>query len=201
MLFWWMEKVLSETKWQESLSPSRLQKVNRKWKWENFCYYWFIFHFYFCIFLKFDPLGHWCIWLMWALWTHTQWVLLLCYEGMTYRFRISNVGSVFSFNFRIQNHKMVLVETEGSYTNQITLRSLDVHVGQSYSVLVTADQNEADYYIVASPKLISTNDSSTLVGLGVLHYSNSKSQVTGPLPIGPDPFDLDFSMNQAKSVR
>lgn len=133
--------------------------------------------------------------------THTQWVLLLCYEGMTYRFRISNVGSVFSFNFRIQNHKMVLVETEGSYTNQITLRSLDVHVGQSYSVLVTADQNEADYYIVASPKLISTNDSSTLVGLGVLHYSNSKSQVTGPLPIGPDPFDLDFSMNQAKSVR
>lgn len=201
MLFWWMEKVLSDTKWQESLSPSRLQKVNRKWKWENFFYYWFVFHFYFCIFFKFDPLGHWCIWLMWALWTHTQWVLLLCYAGMTYRFRISNVGSVFSFNFRIQNHKMVLVETEGSYTNQITLSSLDVHVGQSYSVLVTADQNEADYYIVASPKLISTNDSSNLVGLGVLHYSNSKSQVNGPLPIGPDPFDLDFSMNQAKSVR
>lgn len=95
---------------------------------------------------------------------------------------------------------MVLVETEGSYTNQITLDSLDVHVGQSYSVLVTADQDDADYYIVASPKLLNTSDSSSLVGVGVLHYSNSNSQVSGPLPTGPDPFDLQFSMNQAKSV-
>ena len=70
--------------------------------------------------------------------------------GKTYRFRISNVGTALSFNFRIQNHQMVIVETEGSYTNQITLDSLDVHVGQSYSVLVTADQNEVDYYIVAT---------------------------------------------------
>ncbi|KAH6760423.1 hypothetical protein C2S51_017372 [Perilla frutescens var. frutescens] len=68
-------------------------------------------------------------------------------KGKTYRFRISNVGTQFSFNFRIQNHKMVLVETEGSYTNQISLDSLDVHVGQSYSVLVNADQDEADYYM------------------------------------------------------
>ncbi|KAF4376963.1 hypothetical protein F8388_022679 [Cannabis sativa] len=52
-------------------------------------------------------------------------------QGKTYRFRISNVGSTVSFNFRIQNHQMVLVETEGSYSNQITLDSLDVHVGQS----------------------------------------------------------------------
>ncbi|KAJ0102170.1 hypothetical protein Patl1_06006 [Pistacia atlantica] len=122
-------------------------------------------------------------------------------KGKTYRFRISNVGSVFSFNFRIQNHKMVLVETEGSYTNQITLDSLDVHVGQSYSVLVTADQDDADYYMVASPKWFNTYDSSSLVGVGVLHYSNSNSQVSGPLPSGPDPFDVEFSMNQAKSVR
>ncbi|KAF4384003.1 hypothetical protein F8388_018755 [Cannabis sativa] len=46
-------------------------------------------------------------------------------------FRISNVGSTVSFNFRIQNHQMVLVEKEESYSNQITLDSLDVHVGQS----------------------------------------------------------------------
>lgn len=128
-------------------------------------------------------------------------LLLLCHAGETYRFRISNVGSSYTFNFRIQNHKMVLVETEGSYTNQITLDSLDVHVGQSYSVLVAADQNDADYYIVASPKLLSANDFNSIVGIGVLHYSNSNSQVTGPLPNGPDPHDLEFSMTQAKSVR
>ncbi|KAM6600693.1 hypothetical protein CsatA_020302 [Cannabis sativa] len=123
-------------------------------------------------------------------------------QGKTYRFRISNVGSTVSFNFRIQNHQMVLVETEGSYSNQITLDSLDVHVGQSYSVLVTANQNESDYYIVASPMLVNTTQmSSSMTGIGVLHYSNSVSSVGGPLPVGPDPFDLDSSLNQAKSIR
>ncbi|CAK9186353.1 unnamed protein product [Ilex paraguariensis] len=121
--------------------------------------------------------------------------------GKTYRFRISNVGTAFSFNFRIQNHQMVLVETEGSYTNQITLDSLDVHVGQSYSVLVTANQSEADYYIVASPKLFLTSNTSSRVAKGVLHYVNSTSTVAGPLPTGPDPFDVDFSITQAKSIR
>ena len=96
---------------------------------------------------------------------------------------------------------MVVVETEGSYNNQITVDTLDVHVGQSYSVLVTADQIEADYYIVASPKLQHSSDSSSLVGVGVLHYSNSNTQVSGPLPIGPNPFNLSFSVIQAKSIR
>ncbi|EXC64014.1 Monocopper oxidase-like protein SKU5 [Morus notabilis] len=98
---------------------------------------------------------------------------------------------------------MVLVETEGSYTNQIVLDSLDVHVGQSYSVLVTANQNQADYYIVATPKLVDLNDTDykDLVGVGVLHYSNSTTPVSGPLPDGPGPFDIEFSVNQAKSIR
>ncbi|XP_059669147.1 monocopper oxidase-like protein SKU5 [Cornus florida] len=121
-------------------------------------------------------------------------------KGKTYRFRVSNVGIAWSINFRIQNHKMVIVETEGSYTNQMTLDSLDIHVGQSYSVLVTADQNPADYYIVASPKLINTSDNSTLVAVGLLHYDNSTTPPNGPLPNGPDPFDQVFSVNQARSI-
>lgn len=126
----------------------------------------------------------------------------LLQTGKTYRFRISNVGTQFSFNFRIDKHVMVLVETEGSYTNQIALDSLDVHVGQSYSVLVTMNQDEADYYMVATPKLWKIDDSnSSLVAKGILHYMNSVSPVLGPIPAGPDPFDLDFSINQAKSIR
>ena len=127
--------------------------------------------------------------------------LIAFYAGKTYRFRISNLGNELSYNFRIQNHQMVVVETEGSYTQQITLDSLDVHVGQSYSVLVTANQKEADYYIVATPKMLSTTDNSSLVGKGVLHYANSNTPVSGPLPSGPDPFDRAFSVDQAKSIR
>ncbi|XP_015583100.1 monocopper oxidase-like protein SKU5 isoform X2 [Ricinus communis] len=122
-------------------------------------------------------------------------------QGKTYRFRISNVGNVWSFNFRIQNHKMLLVETEGSYTTQITLDSLDVHVGQSYSVLVTADQNAADYYIVATPKMVNENEINNFAAVGVLHYDNSTVNATGPLPSGPDPFNVQFSIDQSKSIR
>ncbi|KAL0401613.1 UNVERIFIED_CONTAM: Monocopper oxidase-like protein SKU5 [Sesamum latifolium] len=122
-------------------------------------------------------------------------------KGKTYRFRISNVGTVFSFNFRIQKHQMVIVETEGSYTNQIVLDSLDVHVGQSYSVLVTANQDDADYYMVATPKLFNIDNHDSLVAKGILRYENSVLPVQGPVPDGPDPFDVDFSINQAKSIR
>ncbi|CAH1438062.1 unnamed protein product [Lactuca virosa] len=122
-------------------------------------------------------------------------------QGETYLIRISNVGTERSINFRIQNHPMLLVETEGSYTSQIILDSLDVHVGQSYSVLVTTNQPKADYYMVASPKMVNTPESSQLVGVGVLHYDDSTTPVQGPLPRGPDPFDLNFSINQAKSIR
>ncbi|XP_074356999.1 monocopper oxidase-like protein SKU5 [Apium graveolens] len=122
-------------------------------------------------------------------------------KGKTYLLRLSNVGTVWSLNFRIQNHQMVLVETEGSYTNQITLDSLDVHVGQSYSVLVTADEDTADYYIVATPKMVDVTDHSSLEAIAVLHYENSTTNPTGPIPRGPDPFDMGISLNQAKSIR
>ncbi|TKY51744.1 Monocopper oxidase protein SKU5 [Spatholobus suberectus] len=122
-------------------------------------------------------------------------------QGKTYLLRISNVGTAWSINFRIQNHQIVLVETEGSYVNQIQLESLDVHIGQSYSVLVTANQNAADYYIVASPKMSNATNNNTLVGVAVLHYDNSTTLANGSLPSGPDPFDLQFSIDQAKSIR
>lgn len=99
---------------------------------------------------------------------------------------------------------MLLVETEGSYTNQIVLDSLDIHVGQSYSVLVTANQSEADYYMVATPKLVSQASDSPLElqgGVAVLHYSNSTTPAIVPTRGGPDPNDIDFSLNQAKSIR
>ena len=117
--------------------------------------------------------------------------------GKTYRFRITNVGNLWSVNFRIENHMLLLVETEGSYTNQTMLSSLDVHVGQSYSVLVTTGQHPADYYVVATPKIQANN---SIAAVGVLHYHKSTALPTGPLPIGPDPNDINFSINQARSI-
>lgn len=111
-------------------------------------------------------------------------------------FRISNIGLSTSFNFRIQGHKMKFVEVEGSNVLQNIYDSLDVHVGQSVSVLVTLDQPPKDYYIVASTRFTKT----VLTTTAVLHYTNSQAPVSGPLPAGPAD-DILWSIDQARSYR
>lgn len=124
-------------------------------------------------------------------------------SGKTYRIRVHNVGVATSLNFRIQSHNMLLAETEGSYTWQQNYTNLDIHVGQSYSILVTMDQNAStDYYIVASARFVNESLWTRVTGVAILHYSNSKGKASGPLPDPPNDFyDKSFSMNQAKSIR
>ncbi|XP_028762988.1 L-ascorbate oxidase homolog [Neltuma alba] len=117
-------------------------------------------------------------------------------QGKTYRFRISNVGLTTSINFRIQGHTMKLVEVEGSHTLQNVYSSLDVHLGQSYSVLVTANQPPQDYYVVVSTRFTRR----VLTTTAVLHYSNSFKGVSGPVPVGPT-LDVVSSVRQARSIR
>ncbi|CAO2842520.1 unnamed protein product [Amaranthus hypochondriacus] len=117
-------------------------------------------------------------------------------QGKTYRFRISNVGTATSINFRIAGHKLKLVEIEGTHTLQTTYSSLDIHLGQSYSVLVTADQAPDDYYVAVSTRF--TNR--VLTNTAVLHYRNSWKKVSGPIPGAPTT-QIGWSINQAKSFR
>ncbi|XAR70428.1 L-ascorbate oxidase [Bertholletia excelsa] len=125
------------------------------------------------------------------------------HPGKTYRLRVHNVGVSTSLNFRIQNHNLLLAETEGSYTVQQNYTSLDIHVGQSYSFLVTMDQNaSSDYYIVASARFVNESLWQRVTGVAILHYTNSKGKASGPLPDPPnDEYDKTFSMNQARSIR
>lgn len=123
--------------------------------------------------------------------------------GKTYRLRVHNVGISTSLNFRIQNHLLLLAETEGLYTMQQNYSSFDIHVGQSYSFLVTMDQNaSSDYYIVASARFVNESLWQRVTGVAVLRYSNSKGPATGPLPDPPNDFyDKTWSLNQALGVR
>ncbi|KAK8552441.1 hypothetical protein V6N12_041036 [Hibiscus sabdariffa] len=117
-------------------------------------------------------------------------------QGKTYRLRISNVGLQNSLNFRIQSHRLTLVEVEGTHTLQTTYSSIDLHVGQSCSVLFTADQPAQDYYIVVNTRFTNT----VLTTTGILRYSNSAGPVSGPPPGGPT-IQIDWSLNQARSIR
>ncbi|XP_064977680.1 L-ascorbate oxidase homolog [Musa acuminata AAA Group] len=117
-------------------------------------------------------------------------------QGKTYRFRVSNVGVATSLNIRIQGHALLLVEVEGSHALQNTYSSLDIHLGQSYSFLVTADQPPMDYYIVVSTRFTTTVLSTT----AILHYSYSDGKRVEPPPGGPTT-DIEWSLNQARSIR
>lgn len=123
--------------------------------------------------------------------------------GKTYRIRVHNVGISTTLNFRIQNHNLLLAETEGHYTVQTNFTQFDIHVGQSYSFLVSTDQNaSSDYYIVASARFVNESLWQRVTGVAILHYSNSKGPATGSLPDPPNDFyDKEASMNQARSVR
>uniref|UniRef100_M4F0T5 L-ascorbate oxidase n=1 Tax=Brassica campestris TaxID=3711 RepID=M4F0T5_BRACM len=115
--------------------------------------------------------------------------------GKTYRVRICNVGLKTSINFRIQNHKMKLVEMEGSHVLQNDYDSLDVHVGQCFGTIVTANQEPKDYYMVASSRFLKTVITTT----GLLRYEGGKGPASSQLPAGP--VGWAWSLNQFRSFR
>ncbi|XP_061360614.1 L-ascorbate oxidase homolog [Gastrolobium bilobum] len=115
--------------------------------------------------------------------------------GKTYKYRICNVGLKESLNFRFQGHSMELVEMEGSHTVQNMYDSLDVHVGQCFSVLVTADKEPRDYYMVASTRF----SKNVLTGKGIIRYTNGVGRASPLLP--PAPVGWAWSLNQFRSFR
>uniref|UniRef100_A0A0E0KTW2 Plastocyanin-like domain-containing protein n=1 Tax=Oryza punctata TaxID=4537 RepID=A0A0E0KTW2_ORYPU len=117
-------------------------------------------------------------------------------QGKTYRLRVSNVGLQSTLNLRIQDHNVTLVEVEGTHTVQNTYSSLDVHAGQSLSVLFTANRPGGVYQITISTRFAKR----ALNSSAVLRYAGSSATISGMPP--PDlANDIDFSLDQARSIR
>ncbi|KAI4381307.1 hypothetical protein MLD38_007389 [Melastoma candidum] len=115
--------------------------------------------------------------------------------GKTYKYRICNVGTKTTLNFRIQGHQMKLVEMEGSHVVQNVYDSLDVHVGQCFAVLVTANKKPMNYYMVASTRYTKKVLSAT----GTIAYVGSKIPASPILP--PAPVGWAWSLNQFRTFR
>ncbi|KAL6882629.1 hypothetical protein ACP4OV_011319 [Aristida adscensionis] len=120
-------------------------------------------------------------------------------HGKTYRLRISNVGLQSTLNFMIQGHSMTLVEVEGTHTVQNSYASLDVHAGQSLSVLVTANRPPRQYRIVVATRFARH----ALNATAVLRYARGSSRppASGPLRDGGRGGDVHSSLAQARSIR
>ncbi|KAF5791805.1 putative L-ascorbate oxidase [Helianthus annuus] len=116
--------------------------------------------------------------------------------GQRYLFRVSNVALTTSVNFRIQGHTLQLVEVEGAHTLHESYESIDLHVGQSASFLVTLHSPAKGYYIVASTRFTKP----VLTATGILHYAGSTAKPSLPLPIAPT-YQIHWSMKQARTIR
>jgi L-ascorbate oxidase len=116
--------------------------------------------------------------------------------GKTYIFRVCNVGLKASLNFRIQSHNMTLVEMEGSHTVQNTYDTIDVHVGQCFTIMVNANQDPSDYFMVASTRFLKEVQSAT----AVIRYKGSKGKPASSVLPGA-PTGWPWSLNQWRSFR
>jgi FtsP/CotA-like multicopper oxidase with cupredoxin domain len=72
--------------------------------------------------------------------------------GLRYRFRVIGLSCDPSFNFTIDGHRMTIIEVDGNEVLPVEVDSIPVLAGQRYSVVVTANQPVANYWIRALSK-------------------------------------------------
>ncbi|CAG8574332.1 2873_t:CDS:2 [Diversispora eburnea] len=119
-------------------------------------------------------------------------------KGKKYRFRIINTSAYAFFTFSIDNHPLKVIEVEGTPvkdTDAAILNVIPITVAQRYSVILTADQPIANYYIRASiidsclhnmtNDTINYNSSINHNATGILHYlgagSNESTSTAYPI--------------------
>ena len=71
-------------------------------------------------------------------------------RGMQYRFRLIGAQALYAYKFSIENHLLTVIATDGHYINPIPdVHYVIVNTGERYDVIVNADQQEREYWIVA----------------------------------------------------
>ncbi|KAF8493485.1 laccase [Russula emetica] len=72
-------------------------------------------------------------------------------QGKRYRFRLLSISCDPNFTFSIDGHQMTVIEAEGTNVQPLVVDSIQIFVGQRYSVVVDANQPVNNYWIRALP--------------------------------------------------
>ncbi|RCV29353.1 hypothetical protein SETIT_6G006300v2 [Setaria italica] len=100
-----------------------------------------------------------------------------------------------SLNFEIEGHSMTVVEADGHYVRPVVVDSLFVYSGETYSVLVKADQDPSRNYWAASHVVGRRRE--TPSALAVLSYAGNDPR--SPPPAGPAWDDAAPRVAQSRS--
>ncbi|PFH47108.1 multicopper oxidase [Amanita thiersii Skay4041] len=117
------------------------------------------------------------------------WSVVNVVAGKRYRMRLINESARNVFTISIDNHHLTVIEADGVATEPLTVDVLQMLAGQRYSVVLTADQPVANYWINApftggSPAR-NPNQNATL-SRGILRYQGAPAaDPTTPMTSGP----------------
>ncbi|OMO67513.1 Multicopper oxidase, type 1 [Corchorus capsularis] len=107
-----------------------------------------------------------------------------------YRLRIASTTALASLNLAIEGHKMEVVEADGNYLEPFTVDNLDIHSGESYSVLFrTLGLPSNDYWI--SIGVIGRNPAHT--SPGAIKYGLNDAFDSKNKP--PDNYDPNYNIS------
>ncbi|KAK3205426.1 hypothetical protein Dsin_019472 [Dipteronia sinensis] len=118
----------------------------------------------------------------------------------TYRLRIASITALASLNLAVGNHKMVVVEADGNYVQPFEVEDMDIYSGESYSVLLTTNQDQSKNYWISVG--VRGRKPQTPQALTLLNYSptsQSKLPILPP-PITPTWNDYDHSKSFSNKI-
>ncbi|GAB4847310.1 hypothetical protein Ancab_026355 [Ancistrocladus abbreviatus] len=94
--------------------------------------------------------------------------VLTVVPGKTYRLRIGSLTTLSALSFEIEGHNMTVVEADGSYVEPFQVKNLFIYSGETYSVLVKADQDPSRNYWVTTN--VVSRKPATSTGLAIFNY-------------------------------
>ncbi|KAJ4812852.1 Ascorbate oxidase [Rhynchospora pubera] len=120
--------------------------------------------------------------------------------GKTYRLRIASVTSLSALNFEIEGHSLTVVEADSHYVDPFVVKNLNIYSGETYSVILKADQDPNRNYWLASN--VVSRKPGTPTGTGILHYYGVPR---GRLPTNVPPMgtlwnDTMYRFNQSVAI-
>ncbi|KAK4755341.1 hypothetical protein SAY87_009098 [Trapa incisa] len=121
--------------------------------------------------------------------------------GKTYRLRLTSITSLSALSFQIEGHNMTVVETDGHYVKPFTVKNLFIYSGETYSVLVKADQDPTRNYWMETS--VVSRKPTTPPGLAYLNYYPNhphRQPPTSP-PANPIWNDTEPRMNQSLAIK
>ncbi|KAA8546849.1 hypothetical protein F0562_003278 [Nyssa sinensis] len=127
--------------------------------------------------------------------------VLTVIPGKTYRLRIASLTSLSALSFEIEGHNMTVVEADGHYVQPFVINNLFIYSGETYSVLINADQDPSRNYW-ASAKVVSRQNT-TPNGLAIFNYYPNHPRRYPPTvpPRGPAWNDTAPRMSQSLAIK